>query len=240
VASVPTIVVVPTYNEIDSLGPIVAAVRSALPDAHVLVVDDSSPDGTGALADSLAATDDLVHVLHRTTKDGLGRAYVAGFTWALERGFEYIVEMDADGSHDPTELPLLIAALDGGADAAIGTRWMPGGSVHDWPWHRRLISRAGTGYARLMLRSRLRDLTSGYRAFTRGALESIELDLVQGAGYVFQIEMAARLTSHGLHVVEVPITFVERRAGASKMSSAIVFEAMGWVTKVGFSRRSLL
>ena len=237
--SAQTIVVVPTYNEIDSLETLVTAVRSTVPEAHVLVVDDNSPDGTGALADRLAEADPLVHVLHRTAKNGLGRAYVAGFTWALERDFERIVEMDADGSHQPSELPLLLAALDDGADAAIGTRWMPGGTVHDWPWHRRLISRLGTGYARMMLRSRLRDLTSGYRAFTRRALESIELDHVQGTGYVFQIEMAARLTSHGMHVAEVPITFVERRAGASKMSSAIVLEAMGWVTKAGFSPRTL-
>ncbi|MGV8885788.1 MAG: polyprenol monophosphomannose synthase [Microbacteriaceae bacterium] len=237
-ASVPTIVVVPTYNEIDSLAPLVAAVRGAVPDAHILIVDDNSPDGTGALADELAA-DLHVHVLHRRTKDGLGRAYVAGFTWALNHDFEHIVEMDADGSHQASELPLLLAALAQGADAAIGTRWMPGGSVHDWPLHRRLISRAGTGYARMMLRSRLRDLTSGFRAFTRRALESIELDHVQGTGYVFQIEMAARLTSHGMHVVEVPITFVERRAGASKMSSAIVLEAMTWVTKVGFHPKTL-
>ncbi|TBN58657.1 polyprenol monophosphomannose synthase [Glaciihabitans arcticus] len=231
--------VIPTYNEIDSLGPVVAAVRAAVSDAHVLVVDDNSPDGTGALADRLAAGDEQVHVLHRLAKDGLGRAYVAGFTWALERDFGRIVEMDADGSHQASELPLLLAALDAGADAAIGTRWMPGGSVHDWPLHRRLISRAGTGYARLMLRSRLRDLTSGYRAFTRRALESIDLDRVQGAGYVFQIEMAARLSKRGMRVTEVPITFVERRAGASKMSTAIVLEAMTWVTKAGFSPRKL-
>ena len=231
----PTVVVVPTYCELESLPNIVAGIRAAVPEAHILVVDDNSPDGTGELADRLAA-DEHVHVLHRTTKDGLGRAYVAGFKWALSNGFERIVEMDADGSHSPTELPRLLNALDAGADVAIGTRWMPGGAIRNWPRYRRLMSRAGTAYAQLMLRSRLRDLTSGFRAFRSEALDTINFDIVQAAGYVFQIEMAWRLEGHGLRIVEVPITFIERAQGSSKMSRRIVLEAIGWVTGVGFGR----
>lgn len=231
-----TIVIVPTYCEIDSLEALVRGVREAVPTAHLLVVDDNSPDGTGRLADELAALDPQLRVLHRTAKDGLGRAYLAGFAWAIEHDFDRIVEMDADGSHQPHDLPQLLRALDDGADAAIGTRWMPGGAVRNWPWHRRVISRAGTAYAQLMLRSKLRDLTSGFRAFRRSALESIELGAVQGAGYVFQIEVASTLERRGLRIAEVPITFIEREAGRSKMSAAIVFEAVGWVTRSGFAR----
>lgn len=223
----------PTYCEIESLPVIVAGIRTAVPTAHILVVDDNSPDGTGELADELAA-DEHVHVLHRTSKDGLGRAYVAGFKWALTHGFDRIVEMDADGSHSAAELPRLLTALDEGADVAIGTRWMPGGAIRNWPLHRRMLSRAATAYAQLMLRSRLRDLTSGYRAFRSEALDTINFDVVQAAGYVFQIEMAWRLEGHGLRIVEVPITFIERAQGSSKMSRRIVLEAIGWVTSVGF------
>lgn len=229
--------IVPTYCEINSLEQLVLGVREAVPSVHVLVVDDNSPDGTGQLADGLAARDAKVAALHRSAKDGLGRAYLAGFSWAIEHGFDRIVEMDADGSHRPADLPALLAALDDGADAAIGTRWMPGGAVTNWPWHRRLISRAGTAYARLMLRSRLRDLTSGFRAFERSALEAIDLQHVQGAGYVFQIEVASDLERLGLRVDEVPITFIERESGRSKMSTGIVFEAIGWVTKTGLTPR---
>lgn len=232
-----TVVIVPTYCEIDSLESLVLGVRAAVPSVHVLVVDDNSPDGTGRLADSLASHDPLVHVMHRTAKDGLGRAYLAGFAWAIEHSFDRIVEMDADGSHRPADLPALLNALDDGADAAIGTRWMPGGAVTNWPWHRRAISRAVTAYARLLLRSQLRDLTSGFRAFERSALEAIDLEHVQGAGYVFQIEVASTMERLGLRIDEVAITFIERETGRSKMSTAIVFEAIGWVTKSGLTPR---
>lgn len=230
------VVVIPTYNERLNLPLIVRRVRTAAPEADVLVVDDNSPDGTGELADSLAAEDPRVHVLHRTAKDGLGAAYLAGFRWSLDRGYDVIVEMDADGSHRPEELCRLLDALQG-ADLAIGSRWVRGGEVRNWPLSREILSRGGNTYARLMLGIDLHDATAGYRAFRRTALEKIGLDEVDSRGYCFQIDMALRAVRAGLHVVEVPITFVERELGASKMNGNIVAEAMWRVTRWGVRGR---
>lgn len=233
------LVVVPTYCEVDSLPPLVERVLASAPHPDVLIVDDNSPDGTGALADSIAEGDPRVQVLHRAGKEGLGPAYIAGFHRALEgsRAYDVIVEMDADGSHQPEELALLVAAITAGADLAIGARWIPGGRTVHWPWYRKLISRSATAYARVMLRSHLHDITSGYRAFRAPFLASLDLDGLQSAGYAFQIEVAWRAERAGADVREVPITFVERRDGASKMTTGIAIEAIGQVTRWGFSRR---
>jgi len=230
------VVVIPTYNERLNLPLIVRRVRAATPEADVLVVDDNSPDGTGELADSLAAEDERVHVLHRTAKDGLGAAYLAGFRWSLDRGYDVIVEMDADGSHRPEELSRLLDALRD-ADLAIGSRWVRGGEVRNWPLSREVLSRGGNTYARLVLGIHLHDATAGYRAFRRTALEKIGLDTVDSHGYCFQIDMALRAIRAGLHVVEVPITFVERELGVSKMNGNIVAEAMWRVTRWGVRDR---
>ncbi|WP_207456959.1 polyprenol monophosphomannose synthase [Herbiconiux sp. SYSU D00978] len=231
------LVVVPTYDERESLSGILARVRSAVPDADVLVVDDASPDGTGELADELAADDPAVSVLHRPGKDGLGRAYLAGFALALERGYAHVVELDADGSHDPAELPAMLALARGGAHLVIGSRWIPGGRVVDWPWLRRAISRGGNVYARLLLRSRVHDLTSGFRVFDASALRLLLRHEVASHGYGFQVETAWRLERAGCRVLEHPITFVERRAGASKMGPGIVLEALVRVTVWGLRAR---
>ena len=231
------VVCIPTYNERDNVERIVGRVRAAVPHADVLVVDDASPDGTGDLADDLAAADDHVHVLHRPGKAGLGAAYVAAFGWALERGYDVIVEMDADGSHAPEDLPRLLAAVHGGADLALGSRWVPGGAVKDWPRSRLLLSRGGNTYARIMLGVPIRDITGGYRAFRRSLLERLPLDQVESQGYCFQVDLAWRALLAGGTVVEVPITFVERSAGASKMSRAIVAEALWRVTSWGVGHR---
>jgi dolichol-phosphate mannosyltransferase len=230
-------VVVPTYCEKENLAPLIGRILASVPEVHILVVDDNSPDGTGRLADELASSDDRITVLHRQAKAGLGQAYIAGFGAALASGADYIVEMDADGSHQPEQLPSLIAALEEGADLVIGTRWMPGGEVRNWPLHRRVISRAGTVFARVMLRSRLRDITSGYRGFRREALESIELATINSAGYCFQIELAWLVERVGRNVVEVPITFIERTIGRSKMTLTIVLEAFWMVTVWGIRGR---
>jgi dolichol-phosphate mannosyltransferase len=232
------LVIVPTYNEAESLPALIGRLRQAVPDADVLVVDDASPDGTGALADDLAAADPAVSVLHRRGKEGLGAAYRAGFARAEQAGYRFIVEMDADGSHDPTELvPMLRSARDG-ADLVIGSRWMPGGRGLHWPWLRQTISRVGNGYARRMLRSRLRDLTSGYRVFRADALRSLELSTVSSQGYCFQVELAWRMERSGRSVVEYPIVFTERAAGRSKMHLGIVAEALFRVTLWGLSGRT--
>ena len=227
------LIVLPTYNELESLPPLLARVRTALPNADVLIVDDSSPDGTGELADGFAETDPRVTVLHRTAKDGLGKAYLAGFALALERGYEFVAEIDADGSHDPAELPAMLRLARGGAALVIGSRWVPGGAVVNWPWHRRAISRAGNAYSRLMLRSGIQDLTAGYRIFSTDALRALRLDRVSSQGYCFQVEMAWRVERAGLPVAEHPITFVERASGVSKMHSGIVLEALLRVTQWG-------
>ena len=237
------LVVVPTYCEVDSLRPLVERVLASSPRPDVLVVDDNSPDGTGELADRLAEADPRVQVLHRAGKEGLGPAYIAGFHRALDAGgvdqpaYDVIVEMDADGSHQPEQLALLVAAITSGADLAIGARWIPGGRTVHWPWYRKLISRSATAYARMMLRSHLHDITSGYRAFRAPFLASLDLDGLQSAGYAFQIEVAWRAERAGADIREVPITFVERRDGSSKMTTGIAIEAVGQVTRWGFSRR---
>lgn len=225
-----TVVIIPTYNERDNVEWIVARVRTATPDATVLVVDDNSPDGTGALADALAAADPSVRVLHRLGKEGLGAAYRDAFRWAIEAGFERIVEMDADGSHQPEQLHRLLEAIDAGADAVVGSRWVAGGGVENWPAQRKFISRGGSAYARFALGVHVRDVTGGYRAFTAEALRRIRLDDVLSQGYCFQIDMIWHATVAGLTIAEVPITFVERERGNSKMTSGIVLEAMLRVT----------
>jgi dolichol-phosphate mannosyltransferase len=226
------VVIIPTYNERDTLAPIVARVRTSVPEADVLVADDNSPDGTGRIADELAAADDRVRVMHRLGKEGLGAAYLAGFAWALQEGYDVIVEMDADGSHQPEQLPRLLAALED-ADLVLGSRWVPGGRTENWPASRQFISRGGSAYTRLMLGIPLRDVTGGFRAFRASTLRALDLDEVASQGYCFQIDLAWRAVQRGLRVVEVPITFVERTQGASKMSRKIVVEALWRVTAWG-------
>jgi glycosyltransferase involved in cell wall biosynthesis len=230
------LVVVPTYDERPNLATVVERLRAAVPNADVLVVDDDSPDGTGAVADRLAAADPAVHVLHRARREGLGAAYVAGFGWGLSRGYDVLVEMDADGSHQPEQLPGLLAAL-ADADLVLGSRWVAGGSVTDWPLGRRLLSRGGNTYVRLALGLGLQDATGGFRAYRRGALEAIDLAGVASHGYCFQVDLARRVVGHGGRVVEVPISFVERVHGRSKMSGAVVREALWRVTLWGISAR---
>ena len=231
------VAIVPTFNEIENIASIVGRIRAAVPHAHVLVVDDSSPDGTGQVADSLAAVDATVSVLHRTEKDGLGRAYLAGFAWARAHGYDFVVEIDADGSHDPAELPAMIALARGGADLVIGSRWIPGGAVRNWPWLRQAISRGGNTYSRIALRSRIHDITAGYRVFRTTALIWLDQAHVSSQGYCFQVEVAWRIEQAGLIVVEHPITFVERESGESKMHFGIVAEALWRVTLWGVGVR---
>jgi dolichol-phosphate mannosyltransferase len=207
-----------------------------VPDADVLIADDNSPDGTGRLADDLAAKDSHIHVLHRAGKEGLGKAYLAGFAWGLERGYDVLVEMDADGSHRPEELPRLLAQMPH-ADVVLGSRWVPGGSVVNWPASRRLLSQGGSLYTRLALGIPTRDATGGYRAYRASALASLDLATVESNGYCFQIDLLWRALQRGLVVREVPITFVEREAGTSKMSNRIVREALLNVTRWGASHR---
>ena len=232
----PVAVIIPTYNERDNIEIITGRVRSAVPDAHMLIVDDNSPDGTGEIADKLAGEDPHVHVLHRAGKAGLGAAYLAGFGWALEQGYGALVEMDADGSHQPEELPRLLAAL-AEADLVLGSRYVPGGAVLNWPRSRELLSRAGNTYARLMLGLGLQDATGGYRVFRASTLRRIGLDDVDSQGYCFQVDLARRTIGAGLTVTEVPITFEERQRGASKMSRKIVLEALWRVTGWGIAAR---
>jgi dolichol-phosphate mannosyltransferase len=229
-------VIVPTYNERANIESTVGRVRSAVPGADLLVVDDNSPDGTGEIADKLAAEDSHVHVLHRDRKAGLGAAYIAGFHWALGEGYDVIVEMDADGSHRPEELPRLLDAL-ANADLVLGSRYVPGGTVLNWPKSRELLSRGGNTYARLMLGIKLKDATGGYRAYRASTLRKIALDEVESQGYCFQIDLAMRAIRAGLTVTEVPITFVERVHGTSKMSRAVVAEALWRVTVWGITGR---
>jgi len=233
------LVVVPTYNESLNLLPLLDRIRAATPRADVLVVDDASPDGTGRLADERATEDPHVHVLHRPRKEGLGRAYVAGFGWGLPRDYAVFVEMDADGSHQPEQLPELLAALDQDprAGLALGSRWVPGGQVVNWPRSREVLSRGGNAYVRFWLGLPVHDATGGYRAYRREALEVMGLDDVDSQGYCFQVDLTQRLLAAGLRVAEVPITFVERERGDSKMSRAIVGEALWRVTAWGAAER---
>jgi dolichol-phosphate mannosyltransferase len=226
----------PTYEERQNLESISSRLRAAVPHADLLVVDDNSPDGTGDLADKLSEADPHIQVLHRTDKAGLGPAYIAGFRWALERGYDAVVEMDADGSHQPEQLPQLLAALDG-ADGVIGSRWVPGGQLLNWPRSREVLSRAANVYTRIVLGLHIKDATGGYRAYRASALRSISLDTVESAGYCFQIDLTLRMVRAGLRIVEVPITFVERERGASKMSRAIIGEAFLRVAQWGLASR---
>ncbi|MGY1750773.1 polyprenol monophosphomannose synthase [Modestobacter sp. SYSU DS0511] len=225
----PVLVVIPTYEEVGNLGTVLDRLHAAVPGAHVLVVDDASPDGTGELADARAADDERVHVLHRAGKQGLGPAYVAGFRWAAEHGYAVVVEMDADGSHPPERLPALLAAL-AEADLVLGSRWVPGGRVLDWPRHRLAISRIGNLYTRWALRLPLADATGGFRAARADLLARLPFDQVASQGYCFQVDWAWRAVRSGARVVEVPITFSERTVGRSKMSGSIVGEALARVT----------
>jgi dolichol-phosphate mannosyltransferase len=229
-----TLVVTPTYNEKENLVRFIDAVRGALPDADVLVVDDNSPDGTGALADALAAKDPKVRVLHRPGKMGLGTAYVQAFTRGLAEGYDRFFEMDADLSHDVRYLPDFVRALDEGFDVVIGSRNIPGGGVEGWGPGRHLISKGGSFYSRTILWLPVRDLTSGYKAYSRRALESIELGSIDSNGYSFQIEMTYRAVRRGMTVKEVPIVFVDRMLGHSKMSRKVFLEAVGMVWKLRF------
>jgi len=229
-----TLIVTPTYNEKDNLPRFVDAVRSAMPEADLLVVDDASPDGTGELADAIAAKDQHVRVMHRAGKLGLGTAYVQAFLLGLRDGYERFFEMDADLSHDVRYLPDFVRALDDGFDVVIGSRNIPGGGVEGWGVGRHLISKGGSLYSRTILGLPIKDLTSGYKAFTRRALDAIGLEDVHSNGYSFQIEMTYRAVLHGMRVKEVPIVFVDRTAGRSKMSRRIFVEAIGMVWKLRF------
>lgn len=231
------VTIIPTYNEVESLPRTLSRMRTAVPDSDILVVDDNSPDGTGDLADSVAATDDQIHVLHRPGKEGLGAAYIAGFRWGLDAGYDVLVEMDADGSHPPEQLPLLLDAVRNGADLAMGSRWVPGGRVVNWPFYREILSRGGCIYARILLGAPIRDITGGFRAFRRQALEKIDLSAIQSVGYCFQVDLAWKVSLLGLRTVEVPITFVEREYGDSKMSLKIIAESMIRVTQWGLRAR---
>jgi dolichol-phosphate mannosyltransferase len=220
----------PTYNERENLESIIEAleqVRARTPvPGDVLVIDDNSPDGTGDIADRLADTREWLHVLHRPEKEGLGRAYLAGFHWALERDYTYVLEMDCDFSHDPATVPRLIQRAVDGADLVLGSRYCPGGGVADWSLGRRIVSRGGCLYARVLLGVRVQDLTGGFKCFRRAVLEAVDLDAVDAQGYMFQIEMTYRALRLGFRVEEVPILFTDRREGGSKMSRAIVLEAV--------------
>jgi dolichol-phosphate mannosyltransferase len=229
------VMVVPTYNEAENLAWIIGRVRQAQPSFDVLVVDDNSPDGTGDIADALAA-DPQVHVLHREGKAGLGAAYLAGFAWALDAGYDVIGEMDADGSHQPEQLGRLLSAL-ADADLVIGSRWVPGGSVVNWPWQREILSRGGNLYVRVLLGVAVRDATAGFRLYRRTALESIRLEEVESTGYVFQTDLVTRTLRAGLRVREVPIEFVERVRGDSKMSGQVALESLKRISRWGLRER---
>lgn len=230
--------VIPTYNEKENLPIVVERLRAAVPDCDILVVDDNSPDGTGQLANSMAAEDSHINVLHRTVKDGLGGAYLAGFDWGLEAGYDVLVEMDADCSHQPEQLPLLLQAVESGADLAIGSRYVPGGKTKNWPLHRQILSRGANLYTRLILGTKVKDITAGYRAYRREALQKLNLEGIDSKGYVFQVDLAWRSEQAGLKIVEVPITFVEREIGSSKMDGNIIVDSMTKVTRWGLGTRA--
>lgn len=232
------LVIIPTYNEIDNLASIVARVRAARPDVDLLVVDDDSPDGTGDLADDLSrAAPERVHVLHRAGKDGLGAAYLAGFAWGLERQYPVLVEMDADGSHAPEEQHRLLDAIDAGADVVIGSRYVEGGEIRNWPWRRLALSTTANAYSRLVLGVGVHDATAGFRAYRRAVLAKIDLSTVESQGYCFQIDLTWRAADNGFTIVEVPITFTERERGASKMSYSDISEALVKLARWGIRGR---
>ena len=231
------LVVIPTYNEAENIEPIIARVRESVPAAHILVTDDNSPDGTGAIADRLAAADDHVHVLHRLGKEGLGAAYLAGFGWGLDHGYGVLVELDADGSHQPEQLPTLLEALRT-ADMVKGSRWVKGGRVVNWPKSREILSRGGNLWTQLMLGVPLKDATGGFNLFRAATLRGIGLNNIASAGYCFQVDLSWRALKSGFTVVEVPITFIERERGDSKMSQKIVVEALIRTTLWGIQHRA--
>ncbi len=232
------LVIIPTFNELENLPLILGRVHKARPDVHVLIVDDDSPDGTGDLADELSLADpDRVHVMHRTEKAGLGAAYLAGFAWGLGRKYDVLVEMDADGSHAPEQLHRLLDAIDAGADVAIGSRYIEGGTVHNWPRRRLVLSKTANTYSRMLLGVRIHDITAGYRAYRAEVLEKIDLGAVDSKGYCFQIDLTWRSINNGFSIVEVPITFAERELGVSKMSGSNIREAMLKVARWGIGGR---
>lgn len=230
------LVIIPTYNEAENIQPITARLRTAVPGADILVVDDNSPDGTGQLADALAASDPQIHVLHRRGKEGLGAAYLAGFQWGLDHDYDVLVEHDADGSHRPEQLPLLLARLET-ADVVKGSRWVPGGKVVNWPASRELLSRGGNLWVKLWLGLPVADATGGFAAWRASTLRGMDLTGIQAAGYGFQVDLAWNAVKRGFRVAEVPITFEDRRFGESKMSQRIVLEAMLLTTRWGIAYR---
>lgn len=231
------LVIIPTYNESQNIESITNRLRRAVPDAHILIADDNSPDGTGDIADRLVADDDHIHVMHRKGKEGLGAAYLAGFHWGLDNGYGVLVSHDADGSHQPEELPRLLQAINDGADMVKGSRWVKGGSVVNWPLVRKLISKGGSLWTRLWLNIPVKDATGGFNAYRASTLRGISLDEVASAGYCFQIDLVWRALKNGFTVVEVPIEFVEREFGDSKMSRHIVIEALIRTTLWGIEYR---
>jgi dolichol-phosphate mannosyltransferase len=234
----PVLVIIPTYNERENIEPIVARVHQSNPQVHVLIADDNSPDGTGEIADKLAADDDRVKVMHRAGKQGLGAAYIAGFQWGMANGYQVLIEMDADGSHRPEDLPALLGALEQrGADLVIGSRYVKGGEIKNWPKSREFLSKGGNTYIHLVMGLKVRDVTAGYRVFRRATLEAIGLDSVRSAGYCFQTDLTRRVHNAGLKIVEVPITFIERERGQSKMNRSIVVESLWRATSWGVQDR---
>jgi dolichol-phosphate mannosyltransferase len=228
-----TVVLIPTYQEAANIATVLGRLRSAMPSASILVIDDNSPDGTADIVTRLGEELGDVHLLRRPGKSGLGRAYLAGYRWALERGYEVVVDMDADGSHDAAAVPGLVAQVEAGADLAMGSRWVPGGSIPGWPIHRRWLSQGGNRYAGAVLGIDIKDATGGFRAYRASMLEQLDLATVRANGYGFQIEMAYRVVQRGGRIVEIPIQFRDRTLGESKMSGAIVLEALALVTLWG-------
>jgi dolichol-phosphate mannosyltransferase len=230
------LVIIPTYNEAENIERILRRIADSLPEAGVLVVDDGSPDGTGDLVKAVAAELPDVHLMARSGKSGLGSAYRAGFTWGLQQGYDALIEMDADFSHDPAVLPAILAPLSEGYDLSIGSRYVKGGAIPNWARHRHLLSRGGNRYASMVLGLHVADSTAGFRAYSADIMRKLDLNVIRAEGYGFQIEMTYRAKQHGAAIVEVPITFVDRAAGESKMSSRIVFEALALVTWWGLGR----
>lgn len=233
-----TLVIIPTYNEVENLPLIIGRVRESNPDVDILVIDDNSPDGTGDKADEMAAEDSHVNVIHREEKTGLLGAYTAGFNWGLERGYNVLCQMDADGSHAPEQLPRLLSSIDEGADLVIGSRYVDGGEAANWPKNRYLLSKLGNLYISVALGDDVADMTAGYRAFRREVLETIDLETLSKKGYIFQVDLADRAVQEGFDVREVPITFVDRELGESKLDASFAGESLAEVTKWGWKRRS--
>ncbi|WP_307844720.1 polyprenol monophosphomannose synthase [Actinospica acidithermotolerans] len=234
----PVLIIIPTYNEVDNLERIITRVHEHNPQVHVLVADDNSPDGTGELADKLAAADKRIQVMHRAGKQGLGAAYIAGFKWGLEHGYQLLIEMDADGSHRPEDLPRMLKALEEqNADLVIGSRYVKGGKIVNWPLTRQFLSRGGNTYIHIVMGLKVRDVTAGYRIFRRGTLERLGLDTVESGGYIFQTDLTRRVSNLGMKIVEVPITFVEREIGVSKMNKNIMYESLWRATSWGVEDR---